>query len=491
LPTSVLSIVAIGLIYMRDGFGGAGYSAAAPLGVIVASAISAGVLASGKLGTRLALRLIELVVFGGLAAFVFARTHAHLVSAGAAGDVSAALGAWHTGLLSMLVLIGAYNMFIPNTLVRGAAVSCALGIVPFATVTYARADEGIVRATVDAAVTSSAVTTGAMIMVVGVLIATVGGFFINLFRNLAVKEKDASMYSLHQKIGEGGMGEVWLAHHHRLARPVALKLIRPDKLETADAAKLEILMHRFEREAQTTAKLRSPNTVEVYDYGVAGNGVFYYVMEYLDGVDLDTLVTRYGPVDPGRAVFLLRQACDSLADAHVNDFVHRDIKPANLYVTRLGLSYDFVKVLDFGLVKPVNGDATDVRLSADGHTQGTPAFMPPEIAVGADDVDARSDIYALGCVAYWMLTGDLVFQGDTAMKLAVAHATETPVAPSQRTELDIPEDLDQVVLRCLAKKPEDRFQSAEELSSALKGVPIPTRWDRDHAKQWWQTHQPG
>lgn len=487
----MLSILAVALIYMRDGFGDAGYPALAPLSVIAACVLSAALLASGKLTTRLSLRLIELAVFGGLATFVFARTYAHLTGAGAAADASGALGAWHTGVLSVLVLIGAYNMFIPNTLVRGAAVSCALGVVPFACIAYARAEDGVVRATLDAAVTSNAVTTGAMLIVVGVLIATVGGFFINLFRNLAVKEKDAAMYSLREKIGEGGMGEVWLAHHHRLARPVALKLIRPDKLDTASAAKAEVLMHRFEREAQTTARLRSPNTVEVYDYGVAGNGTFYYVMEYLDGVDLDTLVSRFGPVAPERAIYLLRQACDSLADAHANDFVHRDVKPANLYITRLGPAYDFVKVLDFGLVKPVNESTGEPHLSSEGVTQGTPAFMPPEIAVGSADVDARSDIYALGCVAYWLLTASLVFDGETSINQAVAHATEPPIAPSERSELDIPAALDEVVLRCLKKKPEDRFQSTEQLADALAAVATSGTWDRSSARQWWETHRPG
>jgi serine/threonine protein kinase len=231
------------------------------------------------------------------------------------------------------------------------------------------------------------------------------------------------------------MGDVWRAHHRLLIRPAAIKLIRPQP-----AGDPGLLHRRFEREARATAALRSPHTVQLYDFGVADDGTLYYVMELLEGLDLETLVRRFGQVPAERAVPILKQVCHSLAEAHQAGLVHRDIKPANLFITRAGGERDFVKVLDFGLVKLGQGsEAPEVlRLTATGAVAGTPAYVAPEIVLGDAHVDHRADLYALGCVGYWLLTGRLVFEGDTRMKVLVQHAQTPPPPPSTRTELSIP-----------------------------------------------------
>ena len=227
------------------------------------------------------------------------------------------------------------------------------------------------------------------------------------------------------------------------------------------------MLRRFEREAQATAALSSPHTIRLFDFGVTHEGTFYYVMELLSGRDLESLVREFGPVPANRAIHLLRQVCHSLADAHARGLVHRDIKPANIYVCRMGLEYDFVKVLDFGLVKfndkSASSVAQETMLTASNTTTGTPAFMAPEVILGQTDVDRRADVYALGCVAYYLLTGQFVFEADTPMKMFLHHVQTTPTPPSQRTELPIPRELDDLVMACLEKDPNKRPQDAERL----------------------------
>ncbi|MCA9751049.1 MAG: serine/threonine protein kinase, partial [Gemmatimonadetes bacterium] len=236
--------------------------------------------------------------------------------------------------------------------------------------------------------------------------------------------------------------------------------------------------------------LRSPHTINLFDYGVSDEGTFYYVMELLDGLDADSLVRRFGPVPAGRAIGILRQMCHSLAEAHERGLTHRDIKPANVYVCRYGRDHDFVKVLDFGLVKTGTDASSATALTMEGVISGTPAFMAPEQARGADRADARSDLYAVGCVAYWLLTGRLVFDGTGAVDLLVHHARSEPVPPSQRTELEIPAALDEIVLACLAKDPARRPASAADLSARLASCGIP-EWSPDEAREWWTAHLPG
>ena len=299
-------------------------------------------------------------------------------------------------------------------------------------------------------------------------------------------------YQLVELLGHGGMGEVWRARHQMLARHAAIKLVRPEVLGARNETDASVMLRRFEREAKATAALSSPHTIQVFDYGMTRDGTFFYVMELLAGRDLESFVREFGPVPADRAMFLLRQACHSLADAHARGMVHRDIKPANIYVCRMGLEYDFVKVLDFGLVKVRNrGPASDTLLTLDHTTTGTPAYMAPEIIVGEADVDRRADVYALGCVAYYLLTGQLVFEADTPMKMLMQHVHARPVPPSERTELRIPRDLDELVLACLEKDPNARPQHAEELfRMAQECTSCGESWNQNRARAWWQIHLP-
>jgi serine/threonine-protein kinase len=301
------------------------------------------------------------------------------------------------------------------------------------------------------------------------------------------KAREMGSYRLGDLLGRGGMGEVYRATHTMLARPAAVKLIRPETLgggSDSDAAQLAV--KRFTREAEAAANLRSPHTVEVYDFGVTEDGTLYYVMEMLEGMDLETLVRQYGALPPGRCIHLLRQVCESLEEAHRAGLVHRDIKPANIHVGRVGIRYDFAKVLDFGLVKPVKKmSADDTLATAAGLALGTPAYMAPELMFG-EDVDARTDIYALGCVAYFLLTGRLVFESDNPMRLMVKHFEEKPVPPSRRTEQPIPRSLDDAVLACLAKDAAARIPSAAAFADALaRAAEHVEPWREAEAAAWW------
>jgi eukaryotic-like serine/threonine-protein kinase len=302
--------------------------------------------------------------------------------------------------------------------------------------------------------------------------------------------REMGSYHLVELLGRGGMGEVWRAHHRMLARSAAVKIVRPELLGASSEADARNMLRRFEREARATAALSSPHTIQVFDFGVTADSHFYYVMELLAGRDLESLVKEFGPVPAERALYLLRQVCHSLADAHARGLVHRDVTPANIYVCRMGLDYDFVKVLDFGLVKyNFNDRSMQETLMPGAHkTTGTPAFMAPEIIIDEGAVDERADVYALGCVAYYLLTGQLVFEADTPMKMFLQHVETPPVPPSQRTEMPIPRELDEIILACLEKNPNRRPQNAEQLLQRLMQVRIRERWENDSARAWWEKH---
>ena len=304
------------------------------------------------------------------------------------------------------------------------------------------------------------------------------------------RARELGSYQLVELIGHGGMGEVWKAQHQMLARPAAIKIIRPAALGGEFSAACDTL-RRFEREAQATAALQSPHTIEIFDFGIERDGSFYYVMELLHGFDLDTLVRRFGPLPSERVVQLLVQACHSLEDAHQNHLVHRDVKPANIFTCRKGQDFDFLKLLDFGLVK-TGGTTVDALSLAtlQGTAPGTPGFMAPEQLLGEKDVDHRVDLYALGCVGYWLLTGKLVFEAETTMKMLVAHVQEAPVPPSRKSELPISSDLENVLLACLEKKPDRRPASARELSQQLRASRTDAPWDEERARAWWSKHAP-
>jgi serine/threonine protein kinase len=327
------------------------------------------------------------------------------------------------------------------------------------------------------------------LLVVGM--AYVGSRVLHALGTEVRRARELGSYRLLERIGAGGMGEVWRASHRLLARPAAIKLIRPSDsmaFDTSDEAK-----RRFEREAQVIAQLRSPHTVNLFDFGIADDGTFYYVMELLDGLDAERLVRGFGPLPAERVVYLVRQMCHSLSEAESVGLVHRDIKPANIIVCRYGEDYDFVKLLDFGIVKalhdPMKHDP-EATLTAAHIVRGTPAFIAPEQALEAATVDHRADIYAVGCVAYFLLTAQLVFTADSPMGLVVHHAHTPPERPSSRTELPIPPALDDLIMTCLAKNPADRPQTARELVRRLDAVPLASVWSEQRAREWWEQHQP-
>ena len=324
-----------------------------------------------------------------------------------------------------------------------------------------------------------------------VIMAYVGVRVVYGLGTEVTRARELGSYRLEHRLGQGGMGEVWSASHRLLARPAAIKLIR-SSLPGTGGDSADGMRRRFEREAQVIAQLRSPHTVTLFDFGVTDEGACYYAMELLDGIDADRLIKRFGPIPAERVIEILRQMCHSLSEAESRGLVHRDIKPANIFLCRYGEDHDFVKILDFGIAKAIQepSSETQAALTIPNLIHGTPEFIAPEQALGATDVDARADIYSTGCVAYWLLTGQLVFTADTPMKLLLAHAHTLPEPPSSRTTLPIPPDLDALVLSCLAKEREHRPKSARDLQHQLDAVPLPQRWTDARARQWWNEHLP-
>jgi tRNA A-37 threonylcarbamoyl transferase component Bud32 len=284
-------------------------------------------------------------------------------------------------------------------------------------------------------------------------------------------------YTLGEQLGEGGMGQVFRATHALLRRPAAIKLIREDKVS-------DVLMRRFENEVQLTSKLSHPNTIAIYDYGHTPDGVFYYVMEYLEGIDLKALVERYGRQPPARVVRILRQAVAALEEAHRNGLVHRDIKPANIVLCCRGDVPDMVKVLDFGLVKDLEGpeETGDVIV-------GTPAYLSPEMISTPEEIGPATDLYALGAVGYFLLTGLQLFDKQTLVSLCAAHLNERPVPPSQRIDAPVPAPLEELIMACLEKSIADRPKSAYALRRELERLEKDYQWDEEEARAWWTEHE--
>ena len=301
------------------------------------------------------------------------------------------------------------------------------------------------------------------------------------------KAREMGSYKLGDLLGSGGMGEVYRATHQLLARPAAVKLIRPEALGARDSSAVQAAITRFKREAMAAANLRSPHTVALYDFGVADDGTLYFAMELLDGLDLESLVRQNGSLPAARVIHILRQVCESLEEAHATGLVHRDIKPANIHIGRLGLINDFVKVLDFGLVKSVSDSAvTHTDATRAGVTVGTPAYMAPEMALG-QPIDGRADIYALGCVAYFLLTAQVVFEGAEGLQTLVRRLNEDPPLPSSRTDLPIPAELERIVMSCLARDAGAR-PTATTLQRLLGALPIDP-WTESAAAEWWRVNR--
>jgi serine/threonine-protein kinase len=323
-----------------------------------------------------------------------------------------------------------------------------------------------------------------------VAIAVFGSRVLHGMHQDVARASELGSYRLQKRLGSGGMGEVWMAEHRLLSRPAAIKVMSPQAIGGSNED-VSVLMKRFKREAQATSMMHSEHTIDLFDFGITEDGLLYYVMELLEGFDMEYLVEEWGPVRPERAVCLMRQVCHSLGEAHESGLIHRDVKPANLYVCRYGRDHDFVKVLDFGLVKHSDESRLDdAKLTAANIAGGTPAYMSPEQILGHKPADGRSDVYALGCVGYWLLTGQLVFDGSTPMETMVHHTRTQPAAPSERTEIEVPQRLEEIILSCLEKDPDDRPQNVDELDDALGGVPLDEEWTEDRAREWWSVHRP-
>jgi eukaryotic-like serine/threonine-protein kinase len=420
------------------------------------------------------LRIMELLVFGGPALFFMLWQYHDTMSLARLTD-----GGAHIPVIAVpwMLLIFTYAMFIPNTWPRALAVLATLGAIPLALIATFTWQSAEYRAMVNGASYSGYYSGHVLMIVIAVMVATVGVHTIGTLRREAFTAKQLGQYRLKQRLGSGGMGEVYLAEHQMMKRPCAVKLIRPEK--AGDPR----MLARFEREVRATAKLSHWNSIEIYDYGHTADGTFYYVMEYLPGHNMNEMIEQYGTMPAGRVVYLMEQTCAALAEAHGIGLVHRDIKPANIFCAYRGGIFDVAKLLDFGLAKPLS-ENLDASLTQEGAITGSPLFMSPEQATGGDAVDGRSDIYSLGAVMYYMLTGQPPFAYENPFKAMIAHATETVIPPRQ-VNVDVPEGLEEIVMRCLEKDPEHRFQDVATMQRALHEVDLVDPWSSDLAAQWW------
>jgi serine/threonine-protein kinase len=420
------------------------------------------------------LRLIELVVIGALAIYmlqlnVLPFAWDFLVEAGQQPSPRGRLAyrMCYTMMVALqwFFILTLYGTFIPNTWRRCAGVVAVLAASPLVLFIV----QGVWLRPLDPTIFWIGLLQIAFFVTFAAVIAVVACSRIEILRRQVGEAHKLGQYMLKEKLGEGGMGEVYLAQHVLLRRPCALKLIRPERAGDAK------ILHRFEREVQATATLTHPNTVQVYDYGHTEDGTFYYVMEYLPGLTLEALVNQAGPLPPARAIHFLRQVCGALAEAHAGGLIHRDVKPGNVMICERGGTPDVAKLLDFGLVLPPTGDVKSDRVTQDGTVAGTPAYLSPEQAGGQEAVEARSDIYSVGALAYFLLTGRPPFAGRTGMKLIAAHLYEVP-DPLSRHRPDVPADLEAVILRCLAKDPNARFPDALSLRAALSSCAAAAQW---------------
>lgn len=438
------------------------------IGVTIIVAVIYAYLAFGKCVSKRKLHAAEWIVFGAPAAFTLQWQYLNITAMAERFGVLPPLNPlW-------LVLIFTYALFIPRTWRHAAVVLSSIAVAPLALVAI------LLVANVEArgALNANVLYFVEQALELGIAVATgvVGVAAIQKLRREIFEARRLGQYRLGALIGQGGMGEVYLAEHQMMKRPCAIKVIRPEK--AGDPTNLA----RFEREVRLTARLSHWNTIDIFDYGQADDGTFYYVMEYLPGLSLKQLVSRFGPMCPGRTIFLLRQTCEALAEAHGAGLIHRDIKPANIFAAHRGGLYDVAKLLDFGLARPI-ASTVDIELTNAGSITGSPLFMSPEQALG-EEPDERSDIYSLGAVAYHLLSGRPPFEHENPVRLIASHLHETPAALHDLLP-NVPTDLERVVMTCLQKRREDRYQTAEELLSALAECESANAWGRGQAAAWW------
>jgi serine/threonine protein kinase len=420
------------------------------------------------------LRWLEVAIFGIPAAFFiwidFFDCQHHIQDA--TPEMLSAIAA--ETAMPWLRLIFVYSLFIPASWKRAAVIIGLMGVAPLLVTLSANA----LSTNPDRWHFHGDLITMLLWTCVPAVAGIYGANRIGHLRREAVEARQLGSYRLNRLIGAGGMGEVYLAEHIHLKRPCAIKLIRPERMHDPNA------LARFESEVQATAKLTHWNTVEIYDYGRADDGTFYYVMEYLPGLTLQDIVDRFGPMSPGRAIYLLRQVCDALREAHSFGLVHRDIKPGNIFAARRGGYNDVAKIVDFGLVKSVDRTDNAPNVTMEGMVVGSPLYTAPEMTIGEGHPDPRVDIYSLGVTAYFLVTGRPLFPYENPLKLLFAHASETPTPPSAHRP-DLPSDLEAVILRAIEKNPRDRYQDVGAMIDALDSCESARSWTHADAAAWW------
>jgi serine/threonine-protein kinase len=449
----------------------------------VFTAAIAGLLAGEVPLTRKQLRVVEYTLFLGLTLLVVASQYFVNLDLMLRGPeyLPIVLAFVKDGVIQMLVLMMIYATLIPNPWPVAVRILVAMFLGPVVTVFLLELHPEV-GPMIASLRTAEEAGSNILFLGIGTALAIYCAHLLNGLRSDLHEARKFGQYQLKQKLGEGGMGEVYLAEHQLLKRPCALKLIK------AEAGADPIALGRFEREVRSAARLAHPNTIAIYDYGHSEDGTFYYVMEYLQGLSLADLVQQAGPLSPGRLIYLFRQVCAGLAEAHMLGLVHRDLKPANVFVAVRGGESDVAKVLDFGLVK-LTKDPGAAALTGDMTVSGTPLFMAPEQAVADRSLDARADIYALGAMMYYALTGQPPFQGESAFAVMMAHSRD-PVIPPSQIRPGVPDDLERVILRCLAKKPEERYPDVKTLGQALTACAANGEWTPEQADRWWADGPP-
>lgn len=448
--------------------------------ILVLLTLSLGLLSSTWRPTLRELRIYEVGLFAAVTVFFMAGQYVQMLRYVRRPNSMLFLAANKSTVLCALLVMLSYAIFIPNTWRRAALVIVPMAIVPLAVLlalAVLHPDSSSMLAQV---ASLDQVTEHALFLLLGAFTAIFGAGTMNALRAEVREARMLNQYRLGRKLGGGGMGEVFLAEHRMLKRPCAVKLIRPER--AADAHTLA----RFEREVRATVQLSHWNTILIFDYGRHDDGTFYYAMEYLPGLSLDMLVRRHGAMPASRVIYLLRQACDALDEAHQAGLVHRDIKPGNLFAALRGGHHDVTKLLDFGLVKTLQG-GNGIQLSREDTVAGSPLYIAPEQVIITQPPDRRADVYSLGAVAYFLLTGEPPFTGNNAMEVMIAHTRDTVDPPSRRRP-DVPPDLERVILRCLEKRPDDRFPDMPSLAAALAGCADADGWSPQQAAAWWREH---
>ena len=442
--------------------------------VVLAGAIAV-LFYRGNRFSMTALRWFEVPVFGVPAAFFVWMHFCQVCHCPPEMRVANAYAFPAETVIPWLILIEVYGFFIPNTYKRTAIVILAMALAPLAgawavAARYTEVYDVLMDGRLSAMI---------LWMAIGAVIAIYGSHRLGTLRRAAFEAKRFGVYNLRERLGSGGMGDVYVAEHQLLKRRCAIKLIKPEKAGDENA------IARFESEVQAAARLTHPNTIEIYDYGVTRDGTFYYVMEYLPGLNLQEMTERFGPLPPERVIHLLKQVCSALREAHAAGMIHRDIKPGNIFAAERGGVFDIAKLLDFGLVKSINPDPESVKVTHIGTVVGSPLFAAPEAAVDGEP-NEQSDIYSIGATAYYLLTGRPVFPGENPLKVLFAHAQEEPDPLSQHLP-DVPGDLETVIMKCLAKKPGDRFQTVKQVKDALEDCRVDMPWTQTRAREWWST----